>query len=147
MFFFKQKMAYEVIWLLQFKLVVFLSQAEDGIRDDLVTGVQRCALPISLAICSTPSTPLRITPTSKVACIALEVVSRTVTPQLPGQTNLITIRRSYRPLHLGCVKLRRGREKRSSVQAIVRRAASAKTSGRKRARRRRRYHSARCPIF
>ena len=27
---------------------VFFFQAEDGIRDDLVTGVQTCALPISL---------------------------------------------------------------------------------------------------
>ena len=26
--------------------VVFFFQAEDGIRDDLVTGVQTCALPI-----------------------------------------------------------------------------------------------------
>src|SRR5258708_9557925 len=29
--------------------VVFFFQAEDGIRDDLVTGVQTCALPISSA--------------------------------------------------------------------------------------------------
>src|SRR5258708_30748154 len=29
--------------------VFFFFQAEDGIRDDLVTGVQTCALPISLA--------------------------------------------------------------------------------------------------
>src|SRR5258708_20267124 len=29
-------------------VVVFFFQAEDGIRDDLVTGVQTCALPISL---------------------------------------------------------------------------------------------------
>src|SRR5687767_15360931 len=29
----------------------FFFQAEDGIRDKLVTGVQTCALPISLAIC------------------------------------------------------------------------------------------------
>src|SRR5258708_28383697 len=28
-------------------LVIFFFQAEDGIRDDLVTGVQTCALPIS----------------------------------------------------------------------------------------------------
>ena len=28
----------------------FFFQAEDGIRDDLVTGVQTCALPISLPI-------------------------------------------------------------------------------------------------
>ena len=30
-----------------FCFVVFFFQAEDGIRDDLVTGVQTCALPIS----------------------------------------------------------------------------------------------------
>src|SRR5258708_10940230 len=29
------------------KKVIFFFQAEDGIRDDLVTGVQTCALPIS----------------------------------------------------------------------------------------------------
>ena len=28
-------------------VLVFFFQAEDGIRDDLVTGVQTCALPIS----------------------------------------------------------------------------------------------------
>src|SRR5258708_27333085 len=30
--------------------LVFFFQAEDGIRDDLVTGVQTCALPISSAL-------------------------------------------------------------------------------------------------
>src|SRR5258708_21479128 len=29
-------------------ILIFFFQAEDGIRDDLVTGVQTCALPISL---------------------------------------------------------------------------------------------------
>src|SRR5258708_30655473 len=33
--------------------VFFFFQAEDGIRDDLVTGVQTCALPISFA-CRVP---------------------------------------------------------------------------------------------
>ena len=32
-------------------LVFFFFQAEDGIRDDLVTGVQTCALPISSQVC------------------------------------------------------------------------------------------------
>src|SRR5258708_17492800 len=31
--------------------VFFFFQAEDGIRDDLVTGVQTCALPIFIAAC------------------------------------------------------------------------------------------------
>src|SRR5258708_30422964 len=33
----------------QHRLVIFFFQAEDGIRDDLVTGVQTCALPICLS--------------------------------------------------------------------------------------------------
>src|SRR5258708_11663241 len=33
---------------------VFFFQAEDGIRDDLVTGVQTCALPISARLLSSP---------------------------------------------------------------------------------------------
>src|SRR5258708_31149926 len=38
------KSAFDFVMLLFF---VFFFQAEDGIRDDLVTGVQTCALPIS----------------------------------------------------------------------------------------------------
>src|SRR5258708_17207671 len=34
-----------------FLVCVFFFQAEDGIRDDLVTGVQTCALPISSVVC------------------------------------------------------------------------------------------------
>src|SRR5258708_32054672 len=33
----------------------FFFQAEDGIRDDLVTGVQTCALPICLSFGSSPT--------------------------------------------------------------------------------------------
>src|SRR5207244_12533195 len=33
----------------RYSLYVFFFQAEDGIRDDLVTGVQTCALPISIS--------------------------------------------------------------------------------------------------
>src|SRR5947208_6976414 len=36
------------IWLLFFSFFFF--QAEDGIRDDLVTGVQTCALPILIVV-------------------------------------------------------------------------------------------------
>src|SRR5215216_5447622 len=35
-----------VLYLLGFVFFFFFFQAEDGIRDDLVTGVQTCALPI-----------------------------------------------------------------------------------------------------
>ena len=33
-------------------LFFFFFQAEDGIRDHCVTGVQTCALPISLSVCA-----------------------------------------------------------------------------------------------
>src|ERR1019366_9847134 len=42
----KQKTAYEIGQCLEFRRVLFRSQAEDGIRDWSVTGVQTCALPI-----------------------------------------------------------------------------------------------------
>src|SRR5260363_79806 len=41
-------------------IFVFFFQAEDGIRDDLVTGVQTCAIPISTSnglACIFPETP------------------------------------------------------------------------------------------
>src|SRR5207244_8621068 len=37
---------------------VFLFQAEDGIRDDLVTGVQTCALPILESFCAVMRLPI-----------------------------------------------------------------------------------------
>src|SRR5260370_22144157 len=46
MLFFKQKRAYEIQLCLEFRCVFFFFQAEDGIRDSSVTGVQTCALPI-----------------------------------------------------------------------------------------------------
>src|SRR5258708_20498977 len=44
----------------------FFFQAEDGIRDDLVTGVQTCALPIFV--------PLRKRPAGAEACVNLSGV-------------------------------------------------------------------------
>src|SRR5260370_19913735 len=41
-------------WL-EFIRVFFFSQAEDGIRDSSVTGVQTCALPISMKLERTPA--------------------------------------------------------------------------------------------
>src|SRR5260370_30446678 len=46
-YFFKLKEAYEFQVCLEFRRVFFCFQAEDGIRDSSVTGVQTCALPIS----------------------------------------------------------------------------------------------------
>src|SRR5260221_5992863 len=45
-FFIKQKTALEITPCLEFRRVLFRFQAEDGIRDHCVTGVQTCALPI-----------------------------------------------------------------------------------------------------
>src|SRR5207244_9793966 len=39
---------YCLFYVLLYLLFFFFFQAEDGIRDDLVTGVQTCALPISM---------------------------------------------------------------------------------------------------
>src|SRR5207248_4602184 len=36
---------------------IFFYQAEDGIRDRTVTGVQTCALPISVALLAAPDAP------------------------------------------------------------------------------------------
>src|SRR5258707_10460183 len=45
-FFLTQETAYEIRASLEFRRVFFFFQAEDGIRDIGVTGVQTCALPI-----------------------------------------------------------------------------------------------------
>src|SRR5260221_7680324 len=42
----KHNSAYELSLCLDFRRVLFFFQAEDGIRDHCVTGVQTCALPI-----------------------------------------------------------------------------------------------------
>src|SRR5258708_9292916 len=43
---------FDMIWSLRSRVAIyiFFFQAEDGIRDDLVTGVQTCALPILLTL-------------------------------------------------------------------------------------------------
>src|SRR5258707_6557944 len=47
---FNDKMAYAILGGLSVRYVFFFFQAEDGIRDIGVTGVQTCALPISLQL-------------------------------------------------------------------------------------------------
>src|SRR5260370_8751965 len=46
----KEKTIFVVEGGLEFRCVLFFFQAEDGIRDSSVTGVQTCALPISRLI-------------------------------------------------------------------------------------------------
>src|SRR5206468_10000563 len=46
-------------WMIMYLCVFFFFQAEDGIRDLIVTGVQTCALPISLQRKADIKTPRR----------------------------------------------------------------------------------------
>src|SRR5947208_7615156 len=57
-----------VFWYFVFIVFFFFFfQAEDGIRDDLVTGVQTCALPISFAAMTRPSRRKRLSTTESSA--------------------------------------------------------------------------------
>src|SRR5260370_18790288 len=66
-------LAFRVLWLFCHRhIIFFFFQAEDGIRDSSVTGVQTCALPISLPLpasgkCAPPTATAPIfTPTAAV---------------------------------------------------------------------------------
>src|SRR5258708_15047622 len=52
---------------LEFRRMLFCSQAEDGIRDDLVTGVQTCALPILPSLDAARTLALTARPDVKLA--------------------------------------------------------------------------------
>src|SRR4030065_2242563 len=58
----------------------FFFQAEDGIRDKLVTGVQTCALPISLKILTDrkPNLPAPLHPQVPIMLRPMRVISSTV---------------------------------------------------------------------
>src|SRR5438876_9113255 len=56
------------------KARIFFFQAEDGIRDGRVTGVQTCALPILMALMGTPS-PFP-TSTSRAGLLRIGVANR-----------------------------------------------------------------------
>src|SRR5437870_5979388 len=61
-------------------LCIFFFQAEDGIRDGHVTGVQTCALPISLAI------QIRLFPARKALSAALRIAQRFQSRVLPTRS-------------------------------------------------------------
>src|SRR3712207_2879973 len=60
-------------------VVSFFFQAEDGIRDIGVTGVQTCALPISLSTVRAPRRLARVS-AAKVSCGRISFWHRTVAP-------------------------------------------------------------------
>ena len=51
--------------------VCFFFQAEDGIRDDLVTGVQTCALPISPKLLALPAGEHRLERRARLELLAV----------------------------------------------------------------------------
>src|SRR5258708_39857604 len=67
----------------------FFFQAEDGIRDDLVTGVQTCALPISISTARrTPGSPVSGGPTRSTSWSAVTAVCATLgSTTLPAARN------------------------------------------------------------
>src|SRR6266536_3797779 len=60
------------------RFVFFFFQAEDGIRDPLVTGVQTCALPIWLDLFSSPDPTVNIHGVLDVSYLALALQARRV---------------------------------------------------------------------
>src|SRR5258708_24909496 len=70
------------VWLIVL-FIFFFFQAEDGIRDDLVTGVQTCALPISAPALTALPLPLprcSITRMPGRSCCATSIVSSVECP-------------------------------------------------------------------
>src|SRR5256885_11603560 len=74
---------------------LFCFQAEDGIRDYKVTGVQTCALPISLATSSSVTATVRIlstSPTTAASNSSADVPDRPVTS---STSKSLPLERSY----------------------------------------------------
>src|SRR5437763_14117649 len=64
---------------------LFFFQAEDGIRDTSVTGVQTCALPILDAICRRAAQPVRVGPYAWLAWVppsGLVVIAENIRAQV-----------------------------------------------------------------
>src|SRR2546426_12215458 len=82
-------------------IVFFFFQAEDGIRDYKVTGVQTCALPISVQLMVTvmtaswepttvaPTAPTPVTP--PVVAAGVDVIVTVATANLVGSELLVTL--------------------------------------------------------
>ena len=75
-----------------FFVFFFFFQAEDGIRDDLVTGVQTCALPISLYNASKECCMLallRVQPHVAIAAISLSALAATSVAGLSDRKSVV----------------------------------------------------------
>src|SRR5690606_40249378 len=78
---------------------LFFFQAEDGIRDFHVTGVQTCALPI-LKPFPRPCLPRSIGPAATLLPLVLEVPPLTIATIYPTTVSLMISGSSTRPLPL-----------------------------------------------
>src|SRR5690606_40921300 len=83
------------------EIAVFFFQAEDGIRDFHVTGVQTCALPIlllataGLIAATLPATGLRLISLPMLAGAIWSIQSRTMPDMLVSEdATLVAVRRS-----------------------------------------------------
>src|SRR3712207_8341992 len=82
-------------------LAVFFFQAEDGIRDIGVTGVQTCALPISSVTLPTVRTSIPAPPRWSIVLFAMTKLSRPVSPSRYIPAALMFQIRLYRMCEIG----------------------------------------------
>ena len=73
----------------RFIIFCFFFQAEDGIRDDLVTGVQTCALPISELLDITTNPPVTAVPLAYAEEPILAKMPSTKFPYIKQKTFII----------------------------------------------------------
>src|SRR5699024_11321204 len=97
-------------FILFYFLLFFFFQAEDGIRDRNVTGVQTCALPILVSdffspylLTFTASSEISWSPTTNVKGIFFVCASRILKPILSSRSSTSTRIPSIR--HLSCTRL------------------------------------------
>src|SRR5205085_7999221 len=86
--------------------VVFFFQAEDGIRDLTVTGVQTCALPIS------PRGSVTISPQSRDEAVSVPGTVTYLTPRPGASEGTWTPSTSSTPGHGSSARSRRSEERR-----------------------------------
>src|SRR5437764_4909818 len=89
-------MAYQLLTVLI--QMFFFFQAEDGIRDTSVTGVQTCALPITLRalVGSSNTTRARLFPLEGNDCAAMmftlrSASARQILPSVPGLSSIVRV--------------------------------------------------------